>query len=187
MSSRSRVATPSSSNGALPIAFGICGRSLIEKPAGNTCCPTEFNRKEDCRYWLLPRIAAAKCPIRPRAISGLNNTAARRVRELARLQARDGAPRALAPDGLGVLQVAPVPRTRVPIVALHVLPAAGEHAAAQGMGGGRIAPEKAVSIAVDMQSSVRVDRCAFRVVDPRVVTQAPRPRTIWRFRSRGRR
>ena len=57
----------------------MCGRSAIENPAGNTCCPAAFNKNEDWRYWLLPRIAAVKCPISPRAISGRNRTAARRV------------------------------------------------------------------------------------------------------------
>jgi hypothetical protein len=64
------------------MALGICGRSAIENPAGNTCCPAQFNRNEDWRYWLLPRIAATKCPIKPRASSGTNNTAARRVLNL---------------------------------------------------------------------------------------------------------
>ena len=81
-SSRSRVATPSSSNGALPMAFGMCGRSAIEKPLGNILWPAAFNRNDDCRYWLLPRMAAPKWPIRPRAISGTNSTAARRVESL---------------------------------------------------------------------------------------------------------
>src|SRR5277367_3352625 len=88
--------------------------------------------------------------------------------ELAWLQARDGASRTFAADRLGVFQVAPVPRTRIPIVALHVLPGTGEHDAAQGMRGSRVAPDEAMGIAVNMQSLVSADRCAFRIVDPRV-------------------
>src|SRR6266700_5593936 len=46
--------------------------------------------------------------------------------QLARIEPRDGATRALASDRLGVLQFVPIPGAAVPVVALHVLARAGE-------------------------------------------------------------
>ena len=38
------------SNGALPSALGICGRSEICSHSGNTCVPAALSRNDDCRY-----------------------------------------------------------------------------------------------------------------------------------------
>ena len=122
--------------------------------------PIAFRRKEDCRYWLLPRMAATKWPIRPRAISGTNRMGARRVLSL-RGPSRASVRRALStPDRLRILKVTPIARGRVPIVPLHVLPGARQDHAAHGMGGRRIAADEAVRISVDVQPLMRIDRGA---------------------------
>src|SRR6202040_3961813 len=59
--------------------------------------------------------------------------------QLARIEPRDGAARALASNCLGVLQFAPIPGTAVPVVTLHVLAGAGEHHAAHAVSGGGLA------------------------------------------------
>ena len=53
-----------------------------------------------------------------------------------------------------LLEIVPVARTRVPIIALHVLALAGEHHATERVRGGRIAADEAMRVAVDMQALV---------------------------------
>ena len=85
--------------------------------------------------------------------------------QLAGPQARERSPRAFDPDRLRILKVTPIPRGRVPIVPLHVLPGARQDHTAHSMRGRRIAADEAVRISVDMQPLMRIDRGALGIVD----------------------
>jgi hypothetical protein len=47
-----------------------------DDPVRKTCWPAASSRNDARRYWLPPRIAPMKWPIRPRATSGLYSTGA---------------------------------------------------------------------------------------------------------------
>src|ERR1035438_3768224 len=85
--------------------------------------------------------------------------------QFARPQARERAACALAADRLATLQIAPIARTRVPIIALHVFARTCEHHTAERVRGRRIAADETMSIPIYVQPAVRRDRCALGVVD----------------------
>src|SRR5271168_1527047 len=72
--------------------------------------------------------------------------------QLAGVQARYRAPRALTAHTLRILQLPPVARGAVPVIALHILALTGEHHAAQGMGCGRISTYEAMGVSIDMKA-----------------------------------
>src|SRR6202142_4454635 len=92
-------------------------------------------------------------------------------RQFARTHACERAARTLAADRLAALQLAPITRDRIPIIALHVLTRAGEHDTAERVRGRRIAADKTVGIPIDMQAPMRRDRRTFRIVDARIESE----------------
>ena len=154
--------------GCCPVPWECAGARAARRRTGNTCWPAAPSRNELLRYWLLPRTAPRKCPMRPRATSGANSTRARCVVSLRAPQPRHGALARLAPDGLRGFQVARIARRAVPVVALHVVAGLRQQHAAHAVAGGRVTGEEAVRVAVHAHAPVAADSRAFGIGDARV-------------------
>jgi hypothetical protein len=104
ITSRSRVATPSSSKGLLLAkALGRCGARDLDVD-GKTCLPRLSCRKVDLRYSAPPLTACTKAPIRPAARGASKSTGTSQV-GIWRTQAGQGAAGGEGADLLGVGQL----------------------------------------------------------------------------------
>ena len=149
-------------------------RTSRETPAG----PPPRAGTTTRRYWLPPRIAPMKCPIRPRATSGEYSTGAFVVASLRAPRRRNGALARAAADARRRFQLAPVAQRAVPVVALHLLAFAAEHRAADAVHGAGIGGEEAQRVAVGAHAAMRADRRALGIGDAlRDRPPSPPPRT----------
>src|SRR5262245_16394448 len=86
--------------------------------------------------------------------------------QLARSEPRHCAHGTFAPHMLGILELAPVTRARVPIVALHFIAFTCDHGTTHAVRGALIAAYETVAVAVDAQTTMRAERSSFGVAHP---------------------
>ena len=141
---------------------------------GSTCCPAEFQQKRGLAVLAAAADRGDKMPDEPACEFRHEQHGRATGADFARSQAGDGAARTLSADGLRVLQLAPVARGAVPVVALHVFARSGEDHTAERMRGGRIAADETMRVAVDMQPLMSANRCTLGIVDARVESQRGR-------------